>query len=98
MSTTIVVTGASGHVGRALTERLLDAGRRPRAVARRAEGLAGLALRGAEPRLGSLADRAFLAQAFAGADAAFIMIPPDYGAADPLAAQRSQIEALSAAV
>jgi uncharacterized protein YbjT (DUF2867 family) len=99
MSTeTIVVTGASGNVGRAVTARLLDAGREPRVLARRTEGLAGAIARGAQPRLGSLGDRAFVAQALAGADAAFVMIPPDYAAADPLASQRAQIEAVVAAV
>jgi uncharacterized protein YbjT (DUF2867 family) len=74
-----VVLGASGHVGRIVAERLLDAGRRVRVVARSAERLAPLVKRGAEVAAGSVEDAAFLRRAMEGARAAFVMLPPYLG-------------------
>jgi uncharacterized protein YbjT (DUF2867 family) len=78
----IVVTGATGHIGRALSETLLQKGRRVRVVGRSAERLEPLRNKGAEVFLGSVGDAHAMKEAFAGAGAAFIMIPPDLGAAD----------------
>jgi uncharacterized protein YbjT (DUF2867 family) len=78
----VVVTGASGHVGRPLTELLLAGHRRVRVVARRQEELRTFGERGAEVLAGSLEDPAFARRAFAGAHAAFTLIPPTMAAAD----------------
>src|SRR5579864_7906084 len=71
-----VVTGASGHIGRRLTGLLLEGHRRVRVVARREEQLLAFAERGAEAFPGDLQDASFTRRAFAGAHAAFTMIPP----------------------
>ena len=63
----IVITGASGNIGRRIAERLLDGHRKVRVVARREGPLRPLAERGAETMTGDLHDAAFLARAFAGA-------------------------------
>lgn len=68
---TLVVTGASGHLGRAVVERLLDRDPRPAAVVavtRRPDALADLAARGAEVRHGDFDDPASLEAAFAGGE------------------------------
>ncbi len=88
MSHLVTITGATGNIGKALALDLLGRGVRVRAVARRAEGLAALAAKGAEARAGDLGDAAFLADAFRGADAVFAMIPPDYATPDMRAYQR----------
>jgi uncharacterized protein YbjT (DUF2867 family) len=77
-----VVTGASGHIGRRLTEGLLEGHRRVRVVARREEHLRAFGERGAEVLPGAIEDAAFARRAFAGAHAAFTMIPPVVVAAD----------------
>lgn len=74
-----VVLGASGHVGGAVAERLLGAGRRVRAVARNADRLKPLASRGAEVLAGSIDDPAFARRALEGARAAFVLLPPFLG-------------------
>ncbi len=77
-----VVTGATGNVGRKTAEGLLKAGKKVRAVGRGAERLAPLKALGAEAFVGSVEDPADMARAFAGARAAFLMVPPQYGAPD----------------
>jgi uncharacterized protein YbjT (DUF2867 family) len=72
-----VIVGASGHVGFIAAQRLLEAGRRIRAVGRDARKLEPLASRGAEIAAGSVEDPAFLAKALAGATAAYLLLPPN---------------------
>ncbi|WP_280384614.1 NAD(P)H-binding protein [Nocardia wallacei] len=67
----IVVTGATGTVGRAVVDQLLARGARVRAVARRPQG-AGLP-DGAEPVRADLGEPEGLAEAFAGADRVFLL-------------------------
>jgi uncharacterized protein YbjT (DUF2867 family) len=96
--TQVAVVGATGQVGRALTEALRGRGVGVRAIARGAARLETLAAQGAEPYAGSADDPKFLAQAFRGVDAAFLMIPPDYRHPDPLARARQVADAQAAAV
>ncbi|HET8542179.1 MAG TPA: NAD(P)H-binding protein [Anaeromyxobacter sp.] len=77
--TLYVVLGASGHVGGTISERLLDARKRVRVVARHADKLKGLGARGAEVVPGSVEDPAFLRRALDGAGAAFVLLPPYLG-------------------
>lgn len=65
----LVVTGASGHLGRRVAELLLDGGTPPAElvlVTRSPDRLADLAARGAQVRAGDFDDPASLAAAFAG--------------------------------
>jgi uncharacterized protein YbjT (DUF2867 family) len=66
----ILVTGATGHIGRAVTTLLLAAGERVRAMAR---DPAKLAAGDAEPVAGDYADPDSLDRAFAGVDRALIV-------------------------
>ena len=75
-----VVFGATGHVGSVVANRLLDAGKQVRVVGRSAHRLAPLESRGAEPAVGTLEDPAFAREALDGALAAFVMLPPYFGA------------------
>jgi uncharacterized protein YbjT (DUF2867 family) len=78
----IAVIGATGHTGKVVVDQLLDRGERVRAIARSADKLQPLVARGAEAAAGDITDAAFLTNAFRGADAAYVMVPPDYQAAD----------------
>ncbi len=80
MAGLIVVTGATGHIGGSLTRQLVAKGRKVRALARNADKLKDL--KGAEAFAADLNDAAALKKAFAGAEAAFVMIPPNLGARD----------------
>lgn len=94
----VVVTGATGNIGHELVERLLAKGKKVRAVGRSAEKLKLLASKGAETFVGSLDDVKAMAQAFTGAAAAFLMIPPNYTATDFRAYQNKIAETLAAAL
>jgi len=78
----IVVMGASGNTGKVTADALLSRGEKVRVVGRDAKKLQPFAARGAEVAAGDASDAAFLARAFAGADAAYTLIPPDFRAAD----------------
>ncbi len=101
MSHLVTITGATGNIGKALAERLLESGVKVRAVGRSAEKLAQLTAEGAEARVGDMDDTAFLTEAFRGADAVFAMIPADNNAPDFLGRElgiaANLVEALKAA-
>lgn len=78
----IAVTGATGQIGRVLTEELLARGHAVRAIGRDAEKLARLEKEGAETVSADFTDGRALARAFAGVDAVFSLVPPSYGAED----------------
>jgi uncharacterized protein YbjT (DUF2867 family) len=98
MAHRVTITGATGNIGKALAERLLQRGVRIRAVARSAERLAPLTAKGAEASVGDLEDTAFLAEALRGADAVFAMIPPQYNVPDLRADQRRIAASLAEAL
>ncbi len=76
------ITGATGHIGSKAAEILLDRGENVRVIGRDAAGLRKLVKQGAEAVVGDLKDTTFLTGAFSGANAVFIVIPPDYTADD----------------
>lgn len=98
MTPLITILGATGHVGSALAEMLLQAGVNVRVVARHAEKLAHLGARGAEAFAGDADDPAFLVESFRGADAVFAMIPPHATAPDQAAAQRRSASSIAEAL
>jgi uncharacterized protein YbjT (DUF2867 family) len=73
----IVVTTPTGHVGHRVVELLLDRGEPVRVIARDPSKLAPAAQEGAEVIAGSHADPAVLDAALAGADALFLVVPPN---------------------
>jgi uncharacterized protein YbjT (DUF2867 family) len=75
---TILVAGATGRQGGAVSRRLLDRGHRVRALTRRPDGSAAHALRsaGAEVCGGDLADHGSVWRAARGADAFFLVASP----------------------
>ncbi|HTV02256.1 MAG TPA: NAD(P)H-binding protein [Luteitalea sp.] len=94
----ISVMGATGHIGRKVTEALLEAGQPVRALGRSESKLAGLAAGGAEIRPGDAADAAYLTDAFRGADAVLVLLPSNFQAADYRAAQNELSAAIAAAI
>jgi uncharacterized protein YbjT (DUF2867 family) len=78
----LTIMGASGNIGRRISELLLEKGLKIRVVARSAQKVAALTDKGADASLGDASDSAFLTEAFKGSRAIFAMIPPDYTAED----------------
>lgn len=93
-----VITGATGHTGNIAARRLLSAGKKVRVVGRSAERLAPLASLGAEPAIADLTDKAEATEAFAGAEAAYVMVPPNMGSNNFRAYQDQVTEAAAMAI
>jgi uncharacterized protein YbjT (DUF2867 family) len=93
-----VVLGATGHTGRAAAESLLERGRKVRVVVRDPAGGEPWKARGAEVAVADASDAAALTAAFAGAEGAYVLVPPQYGVDDMLAAQRRVIDSLAGAI
>lgn len=92
----IVITGASGQLGRAVAELLLDAGTQDLVlVTRTPSALEHLAARGAEVRAGDFDEPDSLQAAFAGAERLLLISTDRIGAR--VAAHRAAIEAAAAA-
>lgn len=77
-----VLTGGAGHITKPLAEKLLEAGHDVTVIGRNAENLTPLTEKGATAAVGSVEDTDFLSKAFAGADAVYTMVPPNFGASD----------------
>lgn len=93
-----VITGASGNTGGRIAQKLLAAGHQVVAVGRSAEHLNAISHLGAEIAVGDLLDEAFMTSTLQGADAAYLLIPPHFGAPDFRAHQFLVADVLSQAV
>ena len=76
----VAITGAAGNITKPLAEKLLSAGAQVTIIGRNAAHLQPLTDKGAKAAIGSIEDVAFLQQAFTGADAVYLMVPPQYAA------------------
>lgn len=93
-----VVTGATGHTGTVAAQALLSRGQKVRAVARNADRLKALTSAGAEAFACDLADTARLTEAFQGAEAAYVLIPPNLASDDVRAFQDQVADSIGTAV
>jgi uncharacterized protein YbjT (DUF2867 family) len=82
MKRTYAITGASGRIGNRVARGLLEAGHSVRAIGRDAGRLKSLVELGAEARVGDVAKRDFVVQAFEGVDAAYLLVSGDRTARD----------------
>jgi len=73
----IVITGGTGNSGRAAVEVLLAKGEKIRVIGRDQAKLQPLASRGAETFTGNADDAEAMAAAFKGADAVYLLLPPN---------------------
>ncbi len=93
-----VVLGASGHTGKIVASNLLTAGQKVRVVSRKAEHVQPLINRGAELAAADIADKASLTAAFKGAEAAYVLLPPDMASTDYRGRQERISDAIADAV
>src|SRR5215469_7698581 len=93
-----VVIGATGHTGSIVAEKLLAKQERVRAVARDERRLEGLKQQGAEAFVGDVTDASAMARAFSGAEAAYVMIPPNPSSPNVLGSAQLVSESLAAAL
>lgn len=93
-----VVMGASGNTGHIVANNLLTRGQKVRVIGRNSAHLQPLSSKGAEPFIADVSDTSALAKAFHGADAAYVMIPPNITNKDPLGYSSRVSDAITAAV
>ena len=93
-----VVTGASGHCGHVVAEKLLGAGKKVRAIGRSAERLQQVKAHGAELFICDLTERAALAKGFEGAEGVFVMLPPNETSQDYRKEQDGITDSVTAAL
>ncbi|MBC8112556.1 MAG: NmrA family NAD(P)-binding protein [Verrucomicrobia bacterium] len=93
-----VITGATGNTGKRIAEHLLQAGKAVTVVSRNATHVASLVELGAKPAIGNLEDTDFLTATFAGAEAVYALIPPNYTTNDFTGYQISVGNALASAI
>jgi uncharacterized protein YbjT (DUF2867 family) len=94
----ITVMGATGNIGRRISEQLLEAGERIRALGRSAEKLVGLESQGADVLTGDARNAAFVTNAFRGSDAIYTLLPPDVHSPDYRKQQDEEGEAITQAI
>lgn len=93
-----VVTGATGHTGSIIAKRLLAQGKKVRVVGRSTERLSSLVSLGAEPFAADISNQEEVSKAFSGAEAAYVMIPPDLANPDYSAYQDKVTGAIASAL
>jgi uncharacterized protein YbjT (DUF2867 family) len=91
-----VIIGATGNTGSIVANKLLNQGKKVRVVGRNAEHLAQF--KKAEPFVGDVTDKAAMAKAFQGAEAAYLMMPPNVSVPDYKTYQQQIIESLASAI
>lgn len=74
----ITVLGSLGNISKPLAEKLIAAGHQVTIVSSDAKKVAAIEAIGATPAIGSVEDVDFLTKAFSGADAVYIMVPPNF--------------------
>lgn len=81
------ITGATGNTGGVIAEKLLAQGEKVRVIGRDPGHLARLVQKGAEAFVADITDARALTKAFTGAEAVYVMIPPNIAAPDVAAYQ-----------
>ncbi len=97
----IIVTGSLGHISQHLTQQLVQQGHTVTVISSSADRREAIEALGATAAIGSVADGAFLASTFAGADVVYGMVPPAYyidPAIEPMAFYRSTATAYTQAI
>lgn len=77
----ITITGSLGNISKPLTEILVKAGHQVTVISSSTDRADEIKVLGATPAIGQVTDVDFLTNAFKGADAVYVMVPPNFGAA-----------------
>jgi NAD(P)H dehydrogenase (quinone) len=93
-----VITGVTGQVGGQIARELLTYGVSVRAVMRDAAKASTWTSLGCETALAEMHDATALADAFAGAEAVFVLLPPVFDPSPSYAETRANVAALAAAL
>src|SRR4051812_20154345 len=83
-----IITGSIGNISQPIVKQLIAAGHHVTVISSNPAKKTEIEKLGATAAIGSVEDRNFLKQAFAGAEAAYLMIPPNFATADINAFQK----------
>lgn len=83
-----VLTGSIGHISKPLAQILLKAGHDVKIITSKAERINAIEELEAKVAVGSVEDDEFVKESFEGADAVYLMIPPNFSVLDWLAYQK----------
>lgn len=76
----ITTTGSLGNIALPLVKKLVADGHDVTVISSQEDRAAGIEALGAKAAIGTISDAAFLTEAFKGADAVYLMMPPSMGA------------------
>ena len=93
-----VILGATGNTGSEVARKLLDRGKKVRVVGRDSQKLAPYVSRGAEAFAADVLHTDELSRAFAGAEAVYVLIPPDVKSPDYRAHQEEVSDSIAEAL
>jgi uncharacterized protein YbjT (DUF2867 family) len=93
-----VILGATGNTGSVVARKLLDGGKKVRVVGRDSKKLVPFVSRGAETLAADVLDTDALSRAFAGAEAVYVLIPPDMKSPDYRAHQEEISDSIAKAL
>lgn len=85
----IILTGSLGNISQPLAQELVQRGHAVAVISSKADKQPAIEALGATAAIGSLEDADFVTATFTGADAAYCMIPPNFGAPDARAHYRT---------
>lgn len=77
-----VITGSLGNISLPVTKALLQAGHDVTVITSKEENVKAIEALGAKAAVGSVEDVNFLTRTFAGANAVYTMVPPNFGATE----------------
>lgn len=80
----IVITGSLGNISKPLTKNLISQGHEVTVISSNKQRKQDIETLGAKAAIGSLLDINFITQCFAGSDAVYCMVPPNYAHSDQL--------------
>lgn len=93
-----IITGSLGHTGKPIVEGLVKAGHSVTVITSKQETAAAIDALGAKAAVGSVEDATFVKEAFAGADAAYLLIPGTWNVSGWRAFQNRIIDNYVAAI
>ena len=92
------VVGATGNTGSVVAKELLARGQKVRVIGRTSDRLQPLAKLGAQPFIADITDAGALVRAFTGAQAAYVIVPPNVRSEDLIADSERVSDALASAI
>jgi len=94
----ITISGSLGNVSKPLVQKLVASGHEVTVISNNSERSEAIEALGAKPAIGSMHDASFLEKAFTGADAIYVMTPPNMGGSNILKNMKTAGQAFAEAI